>query len=232
MAGRSLSVAWCFDSIIQAGRPAAYVRLIRRFKPERFPEQFKRLREAYEWIVAVLDAGANAQAAENSDDGPPKESFRPWPKSEIQRRLGHVRNSELEEYWNLAVQGEVGKAYRQIRQLSARRNNQMELKLRLYWLLVLYPELDSERTACDYLLEGLRQNPRHWPFLSMYCRHLEFDRKEFTSSRCGKLVRLEMPEEMLQELLVHRWTVAERLQLESKRCTRHGGDPRPDYPEG
>lgn len=207
------------DSTSKRDVQRAYVKLIRQFKPERFPEHFKRLREAYEYIASLAETGSLHPMGEPIEVPGREEAVRRAPRRDSRDGVDES-DSDPEKYWNLAAQGDSPRAYRKLRRLAERNPNDLGLKLQLYWLLALEPNLDPKRSACDLLVDGLTTSPRHWPFLELYCRHLDFDRKEVTSARCGRLARLDMPEEMLQAFLTRRWTAAERLNIESKAIGR------------
>ncbi|MFO0947930.1 MAG: J domain-containing protein [Planctomycetota bacterium] len=201
----------------------AYVRLIKRYKPEHYPDQFKRLREAYEHASAISSFRAIQEAASSQETSADESSTGDESDhSEAQDKPPVVDEKPTleQDLWDLAIQGDEQAAYNRLRELRLAKPDSTNIQARLYWLLMLHPELDPERSPLDYLVEGLGNDPQCWPFLELYRRHLDFDRKEVANARCGRVLHVEMPGHMLLVFLAWRWTAAERMGLEIKAIER------------
>ena len=200
----------------------AYTRLIRRFKPEHFPEQFRRIRDAYETILQRLEilgpsaddaparetlaarAGDRPQAEEEShapptpDDEPALAPFRRLPSLEEQ----------LEAPWSAACDGDLAAAYRQLVDLEQRAPGERQVCERLYWLLAAKPELDDQRSRLDWLAAGLR-NGWSGSLAALYGRELAADPAEAAGDRCARLLQTESRPEQLFNLAQSRWEAIE-----------------------
>src|SRR6266446_4448716 len=143
----------------------AYARLIRIYKPEHFPEHFRRIREAYEaarhyaqfFTAFETPADAPALSAESppaAQDVPaPSEAgspSRPAAELPMPRPLARSLEEELDEAWDWTVDGDAARAYARLLDLQHRHPERSEICLRLHCLLSVAPELDTRRTACDF----------------------------------------------------------------------------------
>lgn len=142
----------------------AYTRLIRRFKPEHFPEHFRRLRDAYEtcryqtnWYIA------EPAAHPTQSNLPPLDPVAAAPATD-----------EVQALWSRAVAGQLDEAYSGLK-LLARSGNRGDACLPLYWLLALHPGLDSTMTRHEWLFETLIYNNLFGPAVELYRRELELD---------------------------------------------------------
>ncbi|HSQ57043.1 MAG TPA: J domain-containing protein [Gemmata sp.] len=159
----------------------AYTRLIRKFKPEHFPEQFRRIREAYEaalqqrkWFgfihfdppaeddPAPAIVTAESTGTETAPRDEPRELERPRP----------VARPE-EAAWALAIAGKRAEGYSQLAELARAKSENSELALRLYWLLAIEPAIDEDRTRHDWLAEALRRSCLRGEAVELYRRELE-----------------------------------------------------------
>jgi len=159
----------------------AYTKLIRRFKPEHHPEQFRRVREAYEqaldrlkWhgafpISFFTPSPEPERPAEPEREAGP--SMPPAPESE-QRRHATPRDP-VEHAWELATTGFTEEAYTNLVELSRVRPDNADVALRLYWLLGVYPALDADRTRHDWLAEALKRSRLTGPAVDLYRRELD-----------------------------------------------------------
>ncbi|WP_439621921.1 DnaJ domain-containing protein [Gemmata sp.] len=160
----------------------AYTRLIRRFKPERFPDQFRRVREAYE---AALDALKWRSRFDLSDDpDPPAEPLRPpAPEADVPEAYtadaadprAHRPGDPVDEAWALAARGELHAAYSRLVELATVRADAPAVPLRLYWLLALRPALDATRTRHLWLAAALDRARLTGAAADLYQRELEAD---------------------------------------------------------
>jgi hypothetical protein len=183
----------------------AYVRLIRVYRPEHFPDQFRRVREAYEHLEAywryrqqfagdastsTADEPENAGAENHLDAGCASDNKT---MSAPASRLGEPAESPVDVAWKLARKGQPGEAYRHLRELEQRQPGNEELCLRLYWLLVLYPNLDPSCDRRAWLVAGLPAAGLAGRLLELYGRELEGDPSESRHPRCRSLLQQPAP---------------------------------------
>ncbi len=201
----------------------AYTRLIRVFKPEQFPEHFRRIREAYESLLHYAEffrfqappESAPAPEAKPSENGsgsasdgtaPPPVVGAPMPP----RPAGLFE--EMQELWQQAVAGQEADAYRGFLRLHERQPGNTDLLLRLYWLLSLEPELDARHVPGDWLVEGLVHNGMTGPLRTLYRDEIEADPAEAASERCTRLLELDVAASRLTDLILWRWQALLRLR--------------------
>ena len=180
----------------------AYTRLIRRFKPDHHPQQFARIRAAYEELLQQIAWRAKCTSSEPEEILPLDRLFRPNPppaprtNPEVpapELRDAEVPAQELETdseadsdvdsddvtsareslsapaseqnaaddpdaAWEVACEGEFATGYRRLVNLRQTHRGDETLCARLYWLLRLIPELDSDKDCSEWLVEALQEN--------------------------------------------------------------------------
>ena len=156
-----------------------YNALIRRFKPEQYPEQFRRIREAYDQVKMQEQWRRHVPPPESEPlpemrvpgpihDPPPSvpdsspgdaEAWTaPPPRPTFE--------AELERLWTLAVAGMVDEAYRGLRDLEREQPNSRELAVRRYWLVTAFPELEPARDPLEAVFRLLVDDPGQSPLWS------------------------------------------------------------------
>ena len=228
---------------VRPGTPAkdvrkAYTRLIRYYKPEQYPEHFRRIRDAFEtiqrfgeWLGPVQfdgepipppiadpipdereppdqPADLDFPNLEINDD--PLPSFS-WPGGNPAPRTG-AEDDELAQLWERACRGEAQEAYLAMRRLVDRPGNPSEVCLRLYWLARIAPEVDPQQPPCHWLAQGLRCGGWHGPCRDLYQREIQRCPSEALSERFAGLLQTEAPLSVLAEWLDWRWRAAAGLQ--------------------
>lgn len=195
----------------------AYTRLIKRFKPEHAPEQFRRVREAYEaclqgfrWLAPPPESfWQNAPPPP-----PPPEPPRPEPETsgadEPVRERAAPRGDEIDRLWELAVAGDEAAAYVGLLALVGTRP---DVALRLYWLLGLNPALDAGRTRHDWLAVALKAGGLAGAAAELYRRELDADPDAALSGPYADL--LETPAAPWDRLAVARWRITAAGRSES-----------------
>jgi hypothetical protein len=185
-----------------------YTRLIREFKPERAPEQFRRIREAYETLqqyaawneVQDKDAGAEALSPPRSLPVAPNSQEQTAPEQPDIRPAFEAR----EDYWAWAIEGKLERAYRACLDLRERKPEHACYYSQLYWLLLAMPALDAERSPCDWLAQGLRNCSQYAGLLDLYQEELADEPKEALTPRFGELLE-QVRGVLLTELVERRW---------------------------
>ena len=159
----------------------AYTALLRQFKPEHHPDHFRRIRDAYEAVLRNVEWQERQQPPapeEPANDSVPPVNFSRFttivdanaaanpshpirhsnePPRANARRTGGLGwdawHDRFETLWNQAVAGDRD-AYERLAGLEPLNSERRELYVRLYWLLVVWPELDPRREPCDWLVRG------------------------------------------------------------------------------
>jgi hypothetical protein len=209
----------------------AYTRLIRTYKPEQFPEHFRRIREAYETVLHHAErfgppeeppsapTPAPEPPREQTDQSPQDRSDlsrgRPSPEAPVpplpRTSPAGAPRDELDGLWQLAVAGQEGTAYRRLLDLDGQQPGQVPLYLCLYWLLRVAPDLDGRRSPCDWLVQGLLAGGLTGPLRELYRREVEEDPAEALGERYARLLGSDVLPGPLADLLEERWRAAGRL---------------------
>lgn len=192
----------------------AYTRLIRAYKPEHAPEQFRRIREAYDSARQFVElfGGFREDAAavpfetqeplrvEPARGEQPSDSaaLPPAPRAKS-------LEEQLDDCWEWAIAGDEAKAYRALEQLHVQAPHDTRIGVRLYWLLTLAPELDRGRLPCDWLVAGLKRNGLSGPLRELYRRELAANHSEALSDRCARLMDAVPVSQALADLVEWRW---------------------------
>jgi hypothetical protein len=152
-------------------------------------------------IEEILQRYANEPPPEREED---EEPLRPHP------RLSGL-DEELCDLWDRVCKGEVETVYHRLRELHEKHPGQSAVYLRLYWLLALYPELDSLRSPCDWLATGLRATGLTGDLHELYRREMEGDPAEALTGRCAQLLACPVRAGLLASVAEWRWQAAGRL---------------------
>lgn len=195
----------------------AYTRLIRTYKPEHAPEEFRRIREAYDAVrqfVEMFGTFHEEAAAQPFASAEPAETetppFEPAADSPSRSPAAPVTSLEekLDECWEWAIAGDEPRAYRTLLRIQAQIPHDARIGVRLYWLLTLAPELDRGRSPSDWLVAGLKRNGFSGPLRELYRRELGANRSEAIGDRCVDLIDVLPASPGLAELVEWRWNAA------------------------
>lgn len=186
----------------------AYTRLIRRFKPEHAPEQFRRVREAYEACLQGFRWLAPPPEFHWTDPAP-----RPEPDATRPAEPEPPRGDEIDRLWDLAVGGDEAAAYAGLVALVEGGDARADLPLRLYWLLGLNPALDATRTRHDWLAGALKLAGLGGAAAELYRRELDADPNAALYGPYAGL--LDAPAPGRDRLTVARWRLAAAGRSES-----------------
>jgi hypothetical protein len=127
----------------------AYMKRIRRFRPEQYPKHFQRLREAFEECQAVSLFGSGFTLSSEPLTAP----RRPENTPEEYR----ANTDDDGTAWALAAIGNWSGAYELLlKQIDG--DASAESAVQLYWLLQLDPTLDPTRRRHDWLAQALRRS--------------------------------------------------------------------------
>lgn len=194
----------------------AYMRLIRRFKPEQYPEQFRRVREAYEaaslysqWLPRPgADLGpipATTPATEEVDLPTTGEAQVPL------KTIG-LEASDFDKAWRLALDGDKQAAYSRLVAQQESGGASVDITMRLYWLLFVRPDLDERRQRCDWLIRGLLDHGMWSGCRELYRREIEDRPEEALTERFRRLLEALQNGRDVEDLLIWRWQAAGKLQ--------------------
>ena len=196
----------------------AYTRLIRQYKPEQYPDHFRRIREAYESALPMVewnDADQSTDSAvDPSQDEESESTPSQTPASNDRQSLNDLARSfsqappldeELHELWDQAIAGQELAAYRKLVELSSTNPNDPEVLLRLYWLLTVQPNLDPSRNACDWIVQGLKARGLTDPLRDIYRQELTWNPPEVFSWRYTGLLDGQWNPAQLSQLTEWRW---------------------------
>lgn len=182
----------------------AYTALIRQFKPEQKPEEFRRIRQAYEMISQFIEWGiafspASASDAVSVDD------------SAAAPIAASSDGDDADRFWQQAIDGDPHAGYAGLRDLSLRFPLRADLALRLYWLATLFPNVDPQRRAVDWLIAAVRD---HGPSTAAYelLQREMFDRPAESLPPTRTLMNLDWPPAALQDFARARWLAALKLR--------------------
>ncbi len=104
----------------------AYTQLIRVYKPEQFPEHFRRIREAYEAVLRHVPFFSVPTVPPSPDTEAP-------PRSVVEAPALHQRGPDLQEQmqaqWELACRGQESEAYHGLRLLYEQHSGGVHLLL-------------------------------------------------------------------------------------------------------
>jgi hypothetical protein len=211
-----------------------YTRLIKTYKPEHHPEHFRRIREAYEYVLRIAemlsdpgtmvirvpgssgerpmsDEETIAQATDNAGRSPVTGSpdSAAWsgraPSPDI------VADREIATFWELAVAGDEAQAYRGLVQMVSDGRAGPNVFVRLYWLLSLNDELDETRDAREWLVDAICVARGIGPAFELYRREIAAFPAEALSKRFDRVIELATSTEQFAELLS--WRIEGRRQL-------------------
>jgi hypothetical protein len=210
---------------------SAYAKLIRVFKPEQFPEQFRRVRDAYEFLTQYgdwfdsdeLEMAAGATSSGHAGDASPEDRG----ETKGDETAGEIRPREpdgqapplrsqsppdpVDAAWTLARDGQLALAYQRLTSIAWSAPGNEDVCLRLYWLLRLAPHLDGECDRRDWLVEALRASRLEGRAMEMYRRELQREPVDILQPRWSRLLEVEAAPSRFGEMLVRRWDAFEHL---------------------
>ncbi len=171
----------------------AYVRLIRKYKPEFYPQQYLRIRSAYDSLKQTAGKHSetrpfesNAPLAQRSIDarrlsGCPREpadllaeqANGQTPVTQpIKQKLSVITAADC---YQQACAGQRQSAYDRLQQLVGEPSVGPEPFAMLYWLLRLDPSLGQGRTPVAWLEDGLERVGYHGVLASLFQREIDTD---------------------------------------------------------
>ena len=182
----------------------AYTNLIRIFKPEHHPDEFRKIREAFETLqryAAFYVAPSEPNPEIEAEASPPTEPERSPTEPEF---LPRIVEPSVEDLWEQATSDPAG-AYQAIVERLDRRPIREDLYARLYWLTVLYPEVAVEVIPSEWLVRGLHGRSPSGLLFVLYSSEILSNPLEAESTRMNGLLEGASSEDELITLLRLRW---------------------------
>ncbi len=158
-------------------------------------------------LASALSAFAEDSAPEAPQPAPAVVELPPIP---VPAAVAPADN--LNDVWELAVEGNVREAYRRLCAFEQRTPCE-DVYLRLYWLLTAAPACEPHRQAVSWLATGLVADPASAALWELYRREMDVRPEEALSQRAAELMRLKCLPETLTALLGRRWRAAGRGRL-------------------
>lgn len=197
----------------------AYLKLIKLFKPEQNPDEFQRIRQAFEAASSILqsrdrfetpDVGAWIDLQINE----PQPIVMVTPRFDVSLDTRFVATDHAgDTVWDeLCQTGEDAVAYSKLKRLAELNPNDARLGMKLYWLLRLHPELDSSCHRNIWLTSCLADpKPAGSTAWQLYSQELELDPNEARSWRCDDALAANLSPEQRAALLIERWRGCARI---------------------
>lgn len=184
---------------------SAYRKRLHRYKPERFPQEFQRIRQAYEALLRWLP-GDQSQVNPAAGFPPPQFIILPQLESDSPAAVEAPDpiHAELARVWELAISGQPEAAWTELAALAAT-NPHEEIVVRRYWLLRVQPSLSPDEVAIELLYRHLSQQPSSTAVAELLLVEWERQPAETLSPRCDALRNSPYPGRWLRELLQRRW---------------------------
>lgn len=158
-------------SVSETDLKRAYTRLIRKYKPEHAPDEFRRIREAYEAAIEMSRWFRDAPPRDPGAELPlPAPTAVPDARSDTGTTAPPA--DPVESAWGDAGRGAFDAAYAALTRIEREGSNRADVPLRLYWLLALRPALDADRTRHDWLALALTRAGLSGPAVELYRREL------------------------------------------------------------
>lgn len=171
-----------------------YARLIRQYRPDSAPEQFRRVREAYEAVVRDAEVERSPSATVTSVP-----LFTP----------DAAAADEVQRLWEQAIRGAEAAAYAGLQRVAHAQPGRLDVYLRLYWLLALCPDL-GDRRASAWLVQAAEQAGWNPALLETVRREAAAEPEFAAGDGFARLLRFGEPGLVLN-LADWRWAAAARL---------------------
>lgn len=175
----------------------AYNKLIRKFKPDHFPEEFRIIREAYEAIQNRMEYSGFFTFEDELFEDPEEDTLIDEP----------VVESEAHSLWLKAIDGNLTEAFTGLKKLALI-NYENEAVLKLYWLRRIcpgLPELDILKILTESYLKD-----RDYRISTLIFREMEYSVGWTLGPGCMEFVdRLsDQNSDNIRMVLEKRWKVA------------------------
>lgn len=189
---------------------SAYVKLIKIFKPEKFPEHFRRIRDAYDRISQylklnsraddgqreILNLGNGLQVSINFDDEKPE--TRPI-----------TSHAEVEEFEIASARPEqIRTIYEELKHRSEIDQADHSDYLQMHWMTYCFPEFDDHRTAFQWLMTGLKKLGLDTRLVQVLKSRIELEPTLILDQAVTDLLMSQPNSFLLTTLADLRWSIA------------------------
>ena len=192
----------------------AYAKLVRRFRPDSHAAEFQRINQAYE-LLRTLSSNPGGSVPQRGVPTRPADSRSPE-SAEKQKKVASASGEAEQEVSESADEsfdtfdaisafreGSVQEAWASLSQ-RYERSPSTEVAIARYWLLVLAPEVDEERTPLKVLKHAMRTSGFDPTLARLLQRELIQSPKEMPSKEVEEVLKL-VPVRMRSGLLLDRW---------------------------
>lgn len=197
----------------------AYSERVRRFKPDRFPEQFQRIRAAYEMIRNRNGGGTAFYIPPNVATGQNLNRLSQLLPVSGAAEPDTRAPEALAELGKRAANGDAAGTYRELLRLQEADPKREENYVWLYWLAVLFPKETGDPPPASWLLEGLEKARTVRQLAPLWQLELAHAPSTALDARCLQLIRTGG--RLTYELLRWRWEAAWMLTVEEGFDGRH-----------
>ncbi len=192
------------ENISRSQLRRTYHKLIRRFKPEQYPEEFRRIREAYEAVLRHVEFNErypvddestgtdDAASVETSSDAPTLPPVRVVVEDPLQT-------------WRGGIDGDAAALYSALQAKLNLHRDDAQLYAQLAWLLRAAPDVDPDLQPNDWLVGGLIQTSQTDTLVELYRRELRCNDGEALGERAHRLFKISPPRRWLVILARVRW---------------------------
>ncbi|MBT5018208.1 DnaJ domain-containing protein [Planctomicrobium sp.] len=192
----------------------AYTRLIRKYNPEHNPDEFRKIREAYEAAVQQIqwrqpnspNSVEDALDQFRSDEVVPAEPRDDFSgDSSSKPSTGNDLDSQLRDLWIATSPDTFAETYTQLQKILQTHPYDEEVAVQLYWLHVLDPGLNESQTVIDILQPLLSRQGANGRVAELLLRSLNAGEVDCENEIIQTLLANSRRQTHLSELLRHRW---------------------------
>jgi hypothetical protein len=181
----------------------AYSERVRRFKPDKFPEQFQRIRAAYEVIRNGVRGGLPIFVSSRM---PPVQNPRRRSPAPATDGFKNQASDALADVAKRAKNGDVRAAYQELLRLLEADPGREEIYVWLYWLAVLFPQVAGDPPPPFWLLSGLEKAHTVQQLAPLWQLELAYAPSAALEPRCLDLIA--RGGRLTHDLLRWRWEAA------------------------
>ncbi|WP_437186277.1 J domain-containing protein [Planctomicrobium sp. SH668] len=192
-----------------------YARLIRKFQPEHFPDQFQRIREAYETLKTHIEWQDRYDHNYESNSESVTASSLPINEAEISASnhsgadaSAVLRPDRMEIAWEHAKEGSLRRAYAELLELQRLRPEDEEIAIRLFWLRRCFDDSQENQSAIDLIMPCLQKQGVQGRLGQLFIDQAEGDPNEYFNDRFPSLLTSPHSKPARHALFEERWRLA------------------------
>jgi len=156
------------------------------------------------------DDDSQAEPSDKTSASKGKDEKRPYSGRPRRRPLSVEDRSEAA--WVQAARGYPRAAYRDHLELLGESPSKGLIYARLYWLVAIFPDIDSSLHRCDWLIRGLDATDASRNLLDLVLREMDGDATEAADPRWLAALDLDLPDEKMLTLINCRWRGCSRTE--------------------